>query len=74
MASLIFYHVATFPLQKRFNVDDVEEPTHQVGNLLESRLYHVTVSATTKVGESRPSPILSASPAAKSNVFRMDYV
>jgi len=53
---------------KRFNVDDVEEPTHQVGNLLESRLYHVTVSATTKVGESRPSPILSASPAAKSGV------
>lgn len=53
-------------MQKRFTIKDVEEFAYQVGNLLENRLYQVSVTASTKMGESRPSQLLSAAPTAKS--------
>ncbi len=43
--------------------------TYTVGKLVENRLYEITIVTGSRVGESRPSRIITVAPTAKSNVI-----
>jgi hypothetical protein len=71
---VFFIHSKTFDQQTRFMQHETENTLeHQIGQLVENRLYEISVTAKGRAGESRPSKTLTISPVAKSKLNNSSF-
>lgn len=74
MEFVFFIHSKTFDQQTRFMQHETENTLeHQIGQLVENRLYEISVTAKGRAGESRPSKTLTISPVAKSKLNNSSF-